>query len=129
MYIFFLGCATVVLETVLALQSYAVSRNFTRKSSWKSDGFSDDNLGPNSNKITASTNSMCGAVAKLTQWADRVIMDGCVDPTEDYVNQIGKYICQMRPKNMGLVHSAGSENLKKARPKKNREINFTEKFF
>ena len=33
---------------------------------------------------------MCGAVAKLAQWADRVIMDGCVDPTEDYVNQIGK---------------------------------------
>ena len=41
---------------------------------------------------------MCGAVAKLTQWADRVIMDGCVDPTEDYANQIGKYIRQMPKK-------------------------------
>ena len=97
MYIFFLGCATVVLETVLALQSYAISRNFTRKSSWnKSDSFNDDN--PGSNKITASTNSMCGAVAKLTQWADRVIMDGCVDPTEDYANQIGKYNIRQMPK-------------------------------
>ena len=41
-----------------------------------------------SGKITASTKSMCSAVAKLTQWADRVITDGCVDPTEDYVNQV-----------------------------------------
>ena len=31
---------------------------------------------------------MCSSVAKLTQWADRVITDGCVDPTEDYVNQV-----------------------------------------
>ena len=80
------GCATVVLETVLALQSYAISRRDPRRKTWKFDGFCDE--GPNSNKITASTNSMCSAVAKLTQWADRVIMDGCVDPTEDYVNQI-----------------------------------------
>ena len=68
-----IGCATVVLETVLALQSYAISRRDPRRKTWKSDGFCDENA-PNSNKITASTNSMCGAVAKLTQWADRVIM-------------------------------------------------------
>ena len=72
---------------MLALQSYAISRRDPRRKTWKFDGFCDEG-GPNSNKITASTNSMCSAVAKLTQWADRVIMDGCVDPTEDYVNQI-----------------------------------------
>ena len=41
-----------------------------------------------SGKIAASTKAMCSAVAKLTQWADRVITDGCVDPTEDYLNQV-----------------------------------------
>ena len=52
-----------------------------RKKSWAGD---EDKV---SGKITSSTKSMCSAVAKLTQWADRVITDGCVDPTEDYVNQ------------------------------------------
>jgi hypothetical protein len=75
------GCATVVLETILALQSYAMSRRDPRKKSWGDE----DKV---SGKITASTKSMCSAVAKLTQWADRVITDGCVDPTEDYVNQV-----------------------------------------
>ena len=54
---------------------------FFRKKSWGDE----DKV---SGKITASTKSMCSAVAKLTQWADRVITDGCVDPTEDYVNQV-----------------------------------------
>ena len=31
---------------------------------------------------------MCSSVAKLTQWADRVITEGRVDPSEDYVNQV-----------------------------------------
>lgn len=74
------GCATVVLETVLALQSYANSRRDPRRK--KASFFAEDG------RIAASTKSMCTAVAKLTQWADRVIMDGCVDPTEDYANQI-----------------------------------------
>ena len=76
------GCATVVLETILALQSYAISRRDPRKKSW------GDEADKVSGKITSSTKSMCSAVAKLTQWADRVITDGCVDPTEDYVNQV-----------------------------------------
>ena len=41
-----------------------------------------------SGKITSSTKSMCSSVAKLTQWADRVITEGRVDPSEDYVNQV-----------------------------------------
>lgn len=76
------GCATVVLETVLALQSYAMSRRDPRSASnkkWNAEI---------SAKISSATKAMCSSVAKLTQWADRVITDGCVDPTEDYVNQV-----------------------------------------
>ncbi len=87
------GCASVVLETILALQSYAMSRRDPRKkgSNWgvgSSEGRKNLDDSRASGKITASTKAMCTAVAKLTQWADRVITDGCVDPTEDYVNQI-----------------------------------------
>lgn len=74
------GCATVVLETVLALQSYAVSRRDPRQNV--------ESTNPARLQINQSTKSMCCAVAKLTQWADRVITDGCVDPSEDYVNQV-----------------------------------------
>jgi hypothetical protein len=81
------GCATVVLETVLAMQSYALSRRDPKKRTW-SDRFDDDTSNTASAKITTSTKSMCSAVAKLTQWADRVITDGCVDPNEEYVKQV-----------------------------------------
>ena len=76
------GCATVVLETILALQSYAMSRRDPRNKSWNNE---ENKV---SGKISQSSKAMCSAVAKLTQWADRVITDGCVDPNEDYVNKI-----------------------------------------
>ena len=77
------GCATVVLETILALQSYAISRRDPRNKSWSNEAETKV-----SGKISQSSKAMCSAVAKLTQWADRVITDGCVDPNEDYVNKI-----------------------------------------
>ena len=77
------GCATVVLETILALQSYAMSRRDPRNKSWSNEAETKV-----SGKISQSSKAMCSAVAKLTQWADRVITDGCVDPNEDYVNKI-----------------------------------------
>lgn len=79
------GCATVVLETVLALQSYAMSRRDPRSSATSNKKWNAVEM---NSKISMATKAMCSSVAKLTQWADRVITDGCVDPSEDYVNQV-----------------------------------------
>lgn len=101
------GCATVVLETVLSMQSYALSRTTSGHTSTSSLSASITTAAPKKDdkrkgklttreelemtpheRIVASTKNVCATVAKLTQWADRVIIDGCVDPSEDYVGVV-----------------------------------------
>ena len=92
------GCATVVLETVSHLQNYAVtkvsvvaSRNNLicppELSTVKLKNLSIWLEGEKS-KISAAMDAMYATVAHLTLWADRLIVEGKVDPSEDYRNTV-----------------------------------------
>ena len=104
------GCATVVLETVVAMQSFAVSKAsqalqalMTKENEAANNGMTlkppsaFDNQGPRhpGNRsgqdqfgIFKAMENVYSCVAKLTQWADRLIVEGSIDKEEDYVSKV-----------------------------------------
>ena len=90
------GCATVVLETVVHLQNYTVTRLSNLAS--RNDLVTMDRKKRKSRiavwffeektRVYAAMSAVYSAVAKMTQWADRLIVEGKVDPSEDYRNGV-----------------------------------------
>ena len=100
------GCATVVLETVVAMQSYAVSKAsqalqavMAKENEAANNGMTlkpplafEDPVQQRSNQdrfgIFKAMENVYSCVAKLTQWADRLIVEGHIDKEDDYIEKI-----------------------------------------
>ena len=104
------GCATVVLETVVAMQSFAVSKAsqalqemMKKENEAANNGmtlkppgtFENQGLQHHQNRsgqdrfgIFKAMENVYSCVAKLTQWADRLIVEGSIDKEDDYLSKV-----------------------------------------
>ena len=104
------GCATVVLETVVAMQSFAVSKAsqalqeiMKKENEAANNGMtlkpptSFENQGPQNHQnrsgqdrfgIFKAMENVYSCVATLTQWADRLIVEGNIDKEDDYLSKV-----------------------------------------
>ena len=100
------GCATVVLETVVAMQSFAVSKAsqalqavLAKENEGANNGMTlkppsaFENQGSHRQNqdrfgIFKAMENVYSCVARLTQWADRLIVEGNIDKEDDYINKV-----------------------------------------
>ena len=100
------GCATVVLETVVAMQSFAVSKAsqalqavLAKENEGANNGMTlkppaaFENQGSHRQNqdrigIFKAMENVYSCVARLTQWADRLIVEGSIDKEDDYINKV-----------------------------------------
>ena len=100
------GCATVVLETVVAMQSFAVSKAsqalqavIAKENEAANNGLTlrpppafenqtSNRLNQDRFGIFKAMENVYSCVAKLTQWADRLIVEGHIDKEDDYISKI-----------------------------------------
>ena len=104
------GCATVVLETVVAMQSFAISKShqalqaliakeneaanngMTLKPPSAFENQGQQHQGSRSERdrfgIFKAIENVYSCLAKLTQWADRLIVEGSIDKEDDYVTKV-----------------------------------------